>query len=207
MRNKHELPPFGEIKHIPIDHDRLMECLMGYPAEYTDVISANPALCMNHKALVDSVYDSFGQINLTTVDPSKLMEPTTDVKERIRRREERLYNIPTTEYQGSYFEQLVNQFFNQAMRVRITRLDVGKDIPFHIDYDPTYATRIIIPIITNPDVANLFKVKGKLISCHLDEGKAYFLNTGFPHSVVNSGSTARIALMFSLEGQDDLRYL
>jgi hypothetical protein len=90
------------------------------------------------------------------------------------------------------------------MRVRITKLEAGKQIPWHIDYDPSYATRIIIPIYTNTMVENWFKVKGVETNVHLEAGKAYFLNTGFSHAVFNNSYMSRIALMFSLDGQDDL---
>jgi hypothetical protein len=84
-------------------------------------------------------------------------------------------------------------------------LEAGKVIPYHIDYDPSYAVRVIIPIHTNDKVLNLSKVKGEEVTANLEEGKAYFLNTGIPHSVVNTSLSARVALMYSIQGTDDLK--
>ena len=50
-----------------------------------------------------------------------------------------------------------DQFKCGKMRVRITKLDAHTDVPMHIDYDPTYATRVVIPVYTNPKVKNRFK--------------------------------------------------
>ena len=201
MKLKYKLP---RIKKLDIDIDLLAlqaECDK-FANKFTDVVSANPNLCMNHKELVKNVYDNFQQINLT--ESSKLMEYTDDVKERIRRKEERLYNVPTKEYKNSYFKYIVDQFKAPAMRVRITKLSPDKVIPFHIDYDPSYAARVIVPIYTNKEVLNYFKVKGIIEEYNLLAGSAYFLNTGFAHAVHNESSAPRIALMFSLDGVEDI---
>ena len=39
---------------------------------------------------------------------------------------------------------------------------------------------------------------------NLVAGKAYFIYGGFAHAVKNDSDNSRIALMFSLDGQDDL---
>ena len=83
-------------------------------------------LCDNHKELVKSVYDNFEQINLTT--PSEILPHTTSIKERLRRKEEHLYSVPTEDYTGSYFEEIVNQLDATASRVRITKLAFNKMI-------------------------------------------------------------------------------
>tara|TARA_B100001113_G_scaffold99740_1_gene80537 strand:- start:678 stop:1181 length:504 start_codon:yes stop_codon:yes gene_type:complete len=158
---------------------------------------------MNHKKLVSEVYDNFEQINLTELNGDP-MPYTDNIKERIKRREETLYNKKTQDYIGSYFENIVEQFISPAMRIRITKLAPKKEITWHTDYDPTYATRIIIPIYSNKKVKNLFKVRKNIEKYILEEGKAYFINGGFAHSVKNDSENSRIALMFSLDGQDDL---
>jgi len=90
------------------------------------------------------------------------------------------------------------------MRVRITKLDPGTNVPMHIDYDPTYATRVIVPVYSNPGVKNRFKVRGEEVETYLEPGKAYFFNTGFAHGVFNESDETRVAFMFSLDGQDDI---
>jgi hypothetical protein len=205
LRKKYQLPTTAHLPQIKIDLKRLQDELDSWILrdKFVDVITANPTLCMNHKELVKDVYDNFEQINLTDID-GEVMEYTSDVKERIRRREERLYNKPTEDYNKSYFKEIVDQFKDSAMRVRITRLAPHQSISWHIDYDPSYATRIIIPIFSNDKVENWFRVKGEEINTILEPGKAYFLNTGFAHAVTNNGSLPRMALMFSLDGQSDI---
>jgi hypothetical protein len=203
MRTKYKLPTHGELTHIKIDLDKLQAATDKLANEYVDVKTANKALCDNHMALSKSVYDNFKQINLTELNGEEL-EYTDDIKVRLRRNEEKLYNKPNDKLIGSYFEEITNQFKCDKMRVRITKLDSHTDVPMHIDYDPTYATRVVIPVYTNKKVKNVFKVKGEKVETHLEAGKAYFFNTGFAHGVFNESDESRIAFMFSLDGQDDI---
>jgi quercetin dioxygenase-like cupin family protein len=202
MKRKHHLPLIAEF-NVNIDLEKLQEECNRFASKFIDVMTANPSLCMNHEELVKSVYDNFQQINLTEHN-GELMEYTADVKERIRRKEEAMFNKPTEDYLNSYFKEIVDQFKAPAMRVRITKLAPGKEIPYHIDYDPTYAVRVIVPIYTNDEVKNFFKRKDTVEEYNLAAGKAYFLNTGFSHAVHNQSDKPRIALMFSLNGQEDL---
>ena len=198
---KHQLPTIHNF-NLDIDLERLRSAADALAESYTDVRSANPMLCDNHMELVANVYDNFEQINLTT--PSEILPYEASIKERLRRREEHLYNVPTEQYTGSYFEQVVTQLRAPASRVRITKLAPGKIIPFHVDYDVSYAVRCICPIYGGNNVVNLFKRDGDLEAYNLEDGNAYFLNIGYPHAVVNMSNRPRIALMFSLDGVDDL---
>jgi hypothetical protein len=198
---KQDLPTIAELP-IEIDLERLQKETDKLAEQFVDVRTANPMLCDNHMELVKSVYDNFEQINLTT--PSEILPYTASIKERLRRKEEHLYNIPTEEYTGSVFEEIVTQCKAPASRIRITKLAPGKEIPFHVDYDVNYAVRCICPIYTEPTVINQFKRDGSIEEYVLEAGKAYFLNIGYPHAVFNQGNKPRIALMFSLDGTDDL---
>lgn len=201
MMKKQNLPTIANYR-LDINLNRLRFHCDRIAEKFTDVRSANPMLCMNHEELVNSVYDNFEQINLTT--PSRILPHTASIKERLRRREEHLYNVPTEDYTGSYFEDIITQLKAPASRIRITKLAPGKTIPFHVDYDVNYAVRCIVPIYGNDQVVNLFKRDGKVEAYNLENGNAYFLNIGYPHAVVNMGDKPRIALMFSLDGTDDL---
>jgi len=203
LRKKYQLPTIAELPQIKINLSKLKTEYLKFCSKFIDVETANPHLCMNHKKLVSEVYDNFEQINLTELN-GEPMPYTDNIKERIKRREETLYNKKTQDYIGSYFENIVEQFISPAMRIRITKLAPKKEITWHTDYDPTYATRIIIPIYSNKKVKNLFKVRKNVEEYFLEEGKAYFINGGFAHSVKNDSENSRIALMFSLDGQDDL---
>jgi len=199
--NKKDLPTIHDFQ-LDIDIGKLMEATDDLAKKFVDVRTANPMLCDNHMELVNSVYDNFEQINLTT--PSEILPYEASIKERLRRREEHLYNVPTEDYTGSEFEKVVTQLKAPASRVRITKLAAGKEIPFHVDYDVSYAVRCIVPIYTDDDVVNQFKRDGKIEEYTLEAGKAYFLNIGYPHSVINKSEAPRIALMFSLDGTQDL---
>ena len=201
MKKKHQLPTIADLQ-LNIDLARLQKECDHLAGKFVDVKTANPMLCMNHEDLVRDVYDNFQQINLTT--PSEILPYTASVKERLRRKEEHLYNVPTTEYIGSVFEDIVSQCKSPASRIRITKLDAGKEIPFHVDYDVSYAVRCICPIYTDDLVVNQFKRDGKIEEYHLEAGKAYFLNIAYPHAVISRSKNPRIALMFSLDGQEDL---
>ena len=200
--SKHNLPTVADLK-LDINLDTLREATDRLNNQFKDVRSANPMLCMNHEELVKSVYDNFEQINLTT--PSEILPHTTSIKERLRRKEEHLYNVPTEQYTGSYFESIVTQCQSPASRIRITKLAPGKTIPFHVDYDINYGVRCIVPIYGDKNVINLFKRNGEIEAYTLKDGVANFLNIGFPHAVVNMSKQPRIALMFTLDGTNDIQ--
>lgn len=199
--NKHELPTIANL-NLQIDLQKLQEETDKLAEKFVDVRTANPMLCDNHMELVKSVYDNFEQINLT--EPSEILPYTASIKERLKRREEHLYNVPTEDYKNSYFEKIVSQLKAPASRIRITKLAAGKEIPFHVDYDVSYAVRCICPIYGDDMVVNQFKRDGKIEEYVLEPGNAYFLNIGYPHAVFNRSDKPRIALMFSLDGRQDL---
>lgn len=202
--SKHNLPTILDLK-LNIDLDKLRSATDKLADKFLDVESANPGLCDNHAELVKSVYDNFEQINLTT--PSEILPHTTSIKERLRRREEHLYKVPTQDYIDSYFEKIVTQCKAPASRIRITKLAPGKMIPFHVDYDVNYGVRCIVPIYGSENVVNLFKRNNVLEAYILKDGTANFLNIGYKHAVVNMSNKPRIALMFTLDGTEDIAKL
>ena len=201
---KQDLPTIANL-NLDIDLVRLREATDTLAQKFVDVRTANPMLCDNHMELVADVYDNFEQINLT--EPSEILPYEPSIKKRLRRREEHLYNQPTEDYTDSVFEEIVTQLKAPASRVRITKLAPGKTIPFHVDYDVSYAVRCICPVYGGKNVINLFKRDGKLEAYNLEDGTANFLNIGYPHAVVNMSDKPRIALMFSLDGTDDIASL
>lgn len=201
MLKKQQLPTIADF-NLNIDLEKLQEECDNLAEKFVDVRTANPMLCDNHMALVDQVYENFEQINLTM--PSEILPYTASIKERLRRKEEHLYNVPTADFKDSYFQEIITQLKSKASRVRITKLAPMKTIPFHVDYDVTYAVRCILPIYSDRNVVNLFRRDDKLEAYNLETGHAYFLNIAYPHAVVNMSDKPRIALMFSLDGQEDL---
>lgn len=204
MSKKNQLPTLANL-NLNIDLTRLQAECDKLANSFVDVRTANPMLCDNHMELVKNVYDNFEQINLTL--PSEILPYTSSIKERLRRKEEHLYNVPTPEYVGSYFEEIVTQCKSPASRVRITKLAAGKEIPFHVDYDTSYAVRCICPIYSDDLVINQWKRDGQIEEYNLKPGNAYFLNIAYPHAVFNRSNNPRIALMFSLTNQEDITNL
>ncbi len=202
--SKHNLPTVANL-NLKIDLEKLRQATDRLNNKFKDVRSANPMLCMNHEELVKNVYDNFEQINLTT--PSEILPHTTSIKERLRRKEEHLYNVPTEEYTDSYFEEIVTQCQAKASRIRITKLAPGKMIPWHVDYDISYGVRCVVPIYGNDNVINLFKRNDKIEAYTLKNGTANFLNIGYKHAVINMSNQPRIALMFTLNGTKDIQNL
>ena len=233
VRKKYQLPTMWKFQNKKFDIERLQKEALDLANDYGDVMETNKALCSNNHELVMSVYKHFKQINLTEFDPNG-KAPTVEsceamgktagtgdesiskiAKYKLKSRlgkdldpalNEHNYNTPTDKYIGSYFQEVVESFKSDAIRVRLVRLDPGKTLTPHIDYDPTYAVRVIVPIFAEQEATNYFWRKGKEEAYHLEpDGSAYFLNIGFRHTVVNSGNTPRISLMFSLKDQSDLQ--
>ena len=118
---------------------------------------------------------------------------------------EHLYTEPTAEYLGTYFHEVVQQFQSPAVRVRLVRHHTGTYIRPHVDFDPTFAVRVIVPIFADKAVINHFWRNGTEEQYHLPaDGSAYFLNIRWQHAVTIGGDTPRIVLMFSLSTQQDL---
>ncbi len=232
IRKKYQLPTMWKFNK-KFDLQRLQEEAIKLGNSYGNVMETNKALCSNNCDLVESVYKHFKQVNLTEFNPDykaptleecrelcdtvgtgdHTLTKTQKYKLRTKRTgqldpglDERNYNKPTEAYLNSYFQEVVESFKADAIRVRLVRLDPGKTLTPHIDYDTTYAVRVIVPVFAEEEATNYFWRRGKEEAYHLKaDGSAYFLNIGFAHTVVNSGSTPRISLMFSLKDQLDLQ--
>ena len=198
---RRQLPRIAEF-NININLTQLQQECDNLASKFIGVQEANPNLCMNHTKMAE-IYKYFEEVPLTTA--TKEFQPTDNIKERIIRREEMFWNKPTDDFKKSYFKTITDQFKSPVTRVRLTKLPPKKDLIFHIDYDPSYAVRVVVPIYTNDKVKNLFKYNDIKETYFLEEGKAYFLNTGIEHAVINEGDDPRIALIFSLDGQDDIQ--
>lgn len=230
LRTKHELPFCCKLENFKFDIQRMRLEISKIQNHFVNVIKANEKFCSNNTELTQTVYDNFDQISLTTYNnqqgniTEEIIESAclnlSDLKEdkiksyrkKIKRidihpgLDERNYSKETDFFSNSYFKDITSSFTAKPIRVRITRLKAHSNIPPHIDYDPKYAVRIIVPIFTNPEVVNQSWVKGKLYEYSLpSDGHAYFLNTGYKHAVINRSDHDRIALMFSLDNQTDIQ--
>ena len=226
--NKYDFPCVYRLSHIKFDLLKLRQALVPFSSQFTDIYEANKGLHLNYdEQLVSSVKDYFFQVSLTKCsvpvkeDSSSKNNKNIDKESRsqkyrraISKRtdfpwlDEHNWNVPTKPFKDSYFYECVNQFKNQAIRVRLTTINAGKTVTPHIDYDINYAVRIIVPIYTNKHCWNCFWLKGEKLKFHIPaDGHPWFLNVGLKHSVENEGSENRIAFMFSLAGVDDILHL
>ena len=124
----------------------------------------------------------------------------------LKQMNEHNWHHPLPYYKDSYIEKALARFFkSRPIRVRLTRLKKAQAVTPHIDYCPSYAVRIIVPIQGTEGVINTVERRGKINKYHLKaDGSAWFINVGFRHSVLHKGKEDRIALMFSLSDQQDL---
>jgi hypothetical protein len=233
IRKKYQLPTIWKFQDKIFDIKKLQEEVLTLEGEYLSVMEANKALCSNNHELVMSVYEHFLQVNLTEFDPTQaaptveqceIMGETVGTGDLMRKvdkyklkagrgarldpaLDEHNYNTPTQYYPStSYFREVINSFKASAIRARIARIEPGRTLTPHIDYDPTYAVRVIVPIFAEAGVVNYFWRRNSQESYYLEpDGSAYFINIGFNHTVVNTSDKPRISLMFSLKTQDDLQ--
>lgn len=230
LRTKMELPNYYKLTKFKYDPELLRLALKKFESDFTNVLESNGVLCSANHKLAHSVYDHYEQVSLTTfngptkpislADCERIGETVSSelVADKVKKYQlkktnqtgipeldERNYNKPSEAYLQSYFYQCTQQFKSQVTRVRLVKLKAGQEVNWHIDYDPTYAVRIIIPVITNDKVINKTNRRGVIEEVHMPaDGHAWFLNPGFSHYVVNNGEEDRVVLMISLNGQDDL---
>ena len=222
--NKYNLPCAYKLSHIKFNLSKLRQALTPFSSQFTDIYEANKGLCQNHFELATSVKDHFFQVSLTKCSTStKNSENCEDETRGSRSQRYRIatsrrtdlpwmdeynWNIPTKQFQSSYFYQCVKAFTSPAIRVRLTTLQPGKTITPHIDYNVSYAVRIVVPIYTNTQCWNYFWKQGEKVKIHIPtDGHPWFLNVGLRHSVENLGDNNRTVLMFSLAGTEDIQHL
>ncbi len=237
VRKKYQLPLVKKIPRKFFNIPLLVSELQRLESYWTDIYRANQGLCAAHLKLAEDNYKHFDQINLTTFEQSKnnlsleearlecqsLSKLTraqfgslSEYRAKTRQKDninpsldEHRWHVPLPIYQGSIIQKEIQKNFStQPIRVRLVRLQAGKALTPHIDYCPTYAIRVIVPLITDAAVKNIFWKKSVRHEFHLPaDGGAYFLNVGFTHSVENSSQRDRYSLMFSLPNQDDIQCL
>ena len=226
---KYLVPSYYKFTNRKFDLNRLQQEVLGLGVKYQNVVESNRELCSNNHELVESVYSHYEQISLTTIGNDKASKPTmeqcqklghsagsneiltkhkkyflkTQLREDFPELDERNYNVPSPEYLNSYIKECVESFDYTVMRVRLVKLKAGEKVDWHIDYDPNYAARIIVPIFTNKLVINKTRRRNKVEKIYLEaDGHPWFLNTGFSHSVENESNEDRIVLMFSLQAPE-----
>jgi len=227
---KHKLPIFNIVDHLCIDDNILYDLqsiFLNLESEFQSVLEVNKKLCGLHHKLTTSVYDNFFQIALTDskynnedVDLEFCETIHDELHNSIRSKyelattdnspfNENTYTHPTSTYvrYKKSFDNVLSKFKGKPTRIRLVKLNAGTDIAPHIDYDPSYAVRIIIPIFSTPECVNIFWEKNQVHSMFFEPGKAYFLNTGYKHAVMNFSKHDRYTFMISVNGIEDIKHL
>lgn len=235
MKLKHRLPVCTPLEHLSIDDNQLqslIDIVHQQEAQFRSVLEINKQLCGIHHRLATSVYDNFYQIALTdsaaqntdtTLEECEVTHNTLhngSGTQSLRKKlgassdttnplNERTYTVKTTMYQqySSLFDGIFARFRGQPTRIRLVKLAAGTTVAPHIDYDPSYSVRVIIPIISPQDCINIFWERGEVKSYHLLPGVAYFLNTGYRHAVVNLSDVDRYTLLVSVDTSKDVDHL
>ena len=103
-----------------------------------------------------------------------------------------------------YFEEIVDSFRCPKERVRLLRLEPGKNINTHSDRGDGWGmgkVRLHIPIVTHDDV--YFYVDDERVI--MRPGELWYCDFTHPHRVHNRGTTARVHLVLDLRVNDWLR--
>ena len=235
MKLKYKLPLYKELDHLSINSDLLSQCknlVIELDHEFKSALEVNRELCKNHPELTLTAYENFYQIALTeskvenmSMNTEKFVDDTNmfynDGKYSSARTKNKLINDQSSSWNEhvfdkktelyikhqSLFDNLLSKFRSPTTRIRLVKLLPGGVITPHIDYDPSYAVRVIIPIFTSELCINMFWQKNDIISTSFKEGVAYFLNTGFRHAVINFDSKPRYNFMITVNGTEDIREL
>jgi hypothetical protein len=141
---------------------------------------------------------SIATYKASTIKNSKKYNPVLDERNYTKRKD----------ICSGYWNTILDTFKSPVTRTRFAFLAPNHKIKPHIDYNTTYSIRIHIPIITNPDsYLCAYNHDGTIMKHHCPaDGGVWFLNTGMMHWAENNGSSPRIHLIISLNGQDDLQH-
>ena len=232
---KHLLPAFSILEHCSLDETTLSEmvqCINELDAEFKTTIEVNKKLCSVHNDLTHTSYSSFYQIGLTDTSAEN-QEVTFEELDQINKElnagsntenyrlkqklsteenspmNESTFTVKTETYNRYHrlFDSIINKFKGNPTRIRLVKLQAGASITPHIDYDPSYSVRVIIPIMAEKECINLFWVKNNVEAVTFTPGNAYFLNTGFKHAVINYSDKDRYTFMITLKDTKDIDHL
>lgn len=108
----------------------------------------------------------------------------------------------------SEFEKILDGFQDKVTRVRLAWLAPHFQLQPHVDYDPSYITRLHIPLITNSSCYMHVLIGNIEKSVHFPpDGRIFFLNAGLKHYASNRSDFGRLHLIVDLHGQRCLESL
>lgn len=224
MLKKRNLPACAKIPGVYFDLDKVKEQLSSLDG-WGDVYETNSGITKFHdQKFIEALQtNDFREHSFTTLRPEFVSSDVDLVSLGSRKSEiyrnkhfkteklspvgnEMNWDYPAEGYAGSYIQtEIARQFKAESCRVRMHWLVAGKTIEPHIDYDPSYGVRFVLPVAGTSGVINAFWPNNKREEYNLAaDGSVYFLNTGYVHSVEHNGIEDRIALLFTLKSQEDI---
>ena len=184
--NKRHYPAIAEID-VDLDYELIEKFMLANYDRWQDNMTAHKGLAVASNQTAEKY---------TTRDKLKRNIPYS--------MDEHNWDEPVDFYKGTELQKHLNSAFqDKLIRVRYSRMFPGGAVPKHIDYNTTYAMRFIIPLSGNKGVTNTFWVNGEEIKVEMKCKRCYFLNIGYPHSVLHAGTGIRHYLMGSVAGQKD----
>lgn len=235
VRLKHKLPTYAKLDHLALTTDELAaikDLVLASENNFATVLETNKNLCEIHHTLAEAVYDNVYQISLTDNNTASDIQNLDECKvaydnigeagtvSNLKNRNaissnensllnEKNYNKKNEFYHAhsALFDSIFSRFKGIPTRVRISKMLANSTIVPHIDYDPSYSVRVIIPIISPGDCVNLFWNKNVVESVNMKEGVSYFLNTGYKHAVVNLSKHDRYTFTICVDGTQDIEHL
>lgn len=95
-------------------------------------------------------------------------------------------------------QEYLNSTFTAPYRTRISVMNGGNELNYHIDTDTSVLCRVQIPVQTKGSLFQ-WKTKTEEVNLDMELGNAYFVNTGWLHRVVNPSDNIRIVLIFGID--------
>lgn len=106
---------------------------------------------------------------------------------------EYLYNRWDTSYKLRYTKPLLNEYFHNVYRFRMSEMKGDHELNWHIDADTSVICRAQICLQESDSVLE-FKDKDGLHQLRMKPGEMWFINTGWNHRVVNGEQLRRSAI-------------
>jgi hypothetical protein len=225
---KHNFPNFGELD-LRFDVAQLIldaHKVASLPAEtrYDELIPSRSYIAA-HFPIKDSgyVYILVTKFNTNTSDQKVEVDLKSIVKESGIKQFRRGYSSESSSYVPElderrytnipdnlppYLASVLRLFKGHIGRTRFAILKANQQIKEHVDNNLDHTIRIHIPLITNNDCifgvnrAGVWELKNLPA-----DGRAYFVNTAFPHKVENNGNEDRLHLIVNLNTQHDIHHL
>lgn len=107
---------------------------------------------------------------------------------------EYLYTKWDNQYKLRYTKPVLDQYFHNVYRFRMSEMKGDHELNWHIDADTSVICRAQICLNRNDSVME-FRDKEGIHQLHMKPGEIWFINTGWNHRVVNGDTTRRSVIL------------